>query len=186
MALYDLYVSYQTPLTAQEELQVGQAREAAARLDADPSLSQVPGGYLDQEKAFTPHPVTAAHMGIAMSRAEEQFRGWPPMPEDGETPIRFPGIDPVGHYSVIDMKFAQRRARVEAALESRSPQVQEQLRTLLEAEKSQEAVRQVAGKMQEVSRRHRTLTRASKLCLEPEGRRLLSRIAFNSARVFMS
>ena len=179
MALYDLYVSYQTPLTAQEELQVGQAREAAARLDADPSLSQVPGGYLDQEKAFTPHPVTAAHMGIAMSRAEEQFRGWPPMPEDAETPIRFPGIDPVGHYSVIDMKFAQRRARVEAALESRSPQVQEQLRTLLEAEKSQETVRQVAGKMQEVSRRHRTLTRASKLCLEPEGRRLLHTQARN-------
>lgn len=179
MALYDLYVPYQTPLTAREAVQVEQARKDAARMDADPALSRVPGGYLSQEKAFTTHPVTAAHMGIAMGRAEEQFRGWPPMPEDAETPVRFPGIDPVGRYSVIDMKFAQRRARVEAALESRSPQVQEQIRALLGAAEDHQAVRQVEEKMREVSRRHRTLTRASKLCLDPEGRRLLHTQARN-------
>lgn len=179
MALYDLYGSYQTPLTAQEELQVGQAREAAARLDANPSLTQVPGGYLNHENAFTPHPVTAVHMGIAMSRAEKQFQGFPSMPEDAETPVRFPGIDPLGYYSVIDMKFAQRQARVEAALESRSPQVQEQLHTLLGAAKDRQPVVQVTKKMQEAARRHRTLTRASKLCLDPEGRRLLHTQARN-------
>ena len=179
MALYDLYSSYQTPLNAQEELQVGQAREAAARLDVNPSLTQVPGGYLNQENAFTPHPVTAAHMGIAMRRAEEQFQRWPSMPEDAETPVRFPGIDPLGYYSVIDMKFAQRQARVEAAMESREPQVQEQIRALLGAEKKQETVHQVTQKMQEAARRHRTLTRASKLCLDPEGRRLLHTQARN-------
>ena len=173
MALYDLYVSYQTPLSAEEEFQVKQARARSARLDGDVSLTKVPGGYLNQENSFIPHPATAAHMSIAMGRAEEQFQGWPPMPEDAETPVRFPGIDPVGHYSVIDMKFAQRRARVEAALESRTPQVQKQIRALLGAEKSRETVRGMAGRMRKVSSRHRTLTRASKLCLDPEGRRLL-------------
>lgn len=173
MALYDLYVSYQTPLSAEEEFQVKQARARSARLDGDVSLTKVPGDYLNQGNSFIPHPATAAHMSIAMGRAEEQFQGWPPMPEDAETPVRFPGIDPVGHYSVIDMKFAQRRARVEAALESRTPQVQKQIRALLGAEKSRETVRGMAGRMRKVSSRHRTLTRASKLCLDPEGRRLL-------------
>ena len=173
MALYDLYQSYQTPLSDEEELQVAQAWERSAHLDGDPSLTKVSGGYVTKDNTFTPHPATAVYMKVAMQRAEEQFQGWPPMPENAETPVRFPGIDPVGHYSVIDMKFAQRRAQVEAALESRGPQVQEQLRALLGAEKDREPVRQVVSGMQEAARRHRTFTRASKLCLDPDGRRLL-------------
>ena len=173
MALYDLYTQYQTPLSAEEAAHMEQAGEAAARMDADPTLSRVPGGYYNQKEGFTPHPVTAEHIGIAMGRAEAQFKGWPVMPEDAETPVRFPGIDPVGQYSVIDMKFAQRQARVEAALESRAPEVQAQVRSLLGAARQTPAVGQISLAMKETAKRHRVLTRASKLCLDPEGRRLL-------------
>lgn len=155
MALYDLYSEYHDPqLTPAEQ----QLLEAAAGRD----------GVL---------PSSSAHIAIAMARAEAQFQSYPPMPEDSDVSIRFPGVDPVGKYSVIDMKFAQRHGRVDACLQLRPPEVQKFVRALQAAVSDRPQLRQVFDDMATSARRHRTLTRASKLCLDREGSRILHRQA---------
>lgn len=155
MALYDLYSEYHNPqLTPAEQ----QLLETAAGRDGD-------------------LPSSSAHIAIAMARAEAQFQGYPPMPEDSDISIRFPGVDPVGKYSVIDMKFAQRHGRVDACLQLRPPEVQKFVRTLQAAVSNRPQFRQVFDNMVTSARRHRTLTRASKLCLDREGSRILHRQA---------
>ena len=46
------------------------------------------------------------------------------MPEDSGIALRFPGVDPVGRYSVIDMKLARRQglAGVRSGASSGLPQ----------------------------------------------------------------
>lgn len=149
MALYDLYSEYRDP-------------------QLTPAEQQLLDGSL---------PSSSAHIAIAMARAEAQFRGYPPMPEDSDVSIRFPGVDPVGKYSVIDMKFAQRHSRVDACLQLRPPEVQKFVRTLQAAVSGRPRFRQVFDGMEASARRHRTLTRASKLCLDREGSRILHRQA---------
>ena len=81
------------------------------------------------------------------------------MPEDDTMEERFPGIDPLLHYSAIDMKFAQREAAVEAAMATRSSEVQRYARELLDRCRGSECYEQ----MMAISREHRTLTRAEKI-----------------------
>lgn len=155
MALYDLYSEYHDPHLTPAEQQL---------LDSATGRDGVP-------------PSSAAHIAIAMARAEAQFQGYPPMPEDSDTSLRFPGVDPVGKYSVIDMKFAQRHSRVDACLQLRPPEVQKFVRTLRASVSHQPELRRVFDDMEASARRHRTLTRASKLCLDREGSRILHRQA---------
>lgn len=154
MALYDLYSKYH-----------------------DPRLTSAEQQLLDGAAGRDGIPPSAAHIAIAMARAEAQFQGYPPMPEDSDASIRFPGVDPVGKYSVIDMKFAQRHSRVDACLPLRPPEVQEFVCTLQAAVSDRPQFRQVFDDMEASARRHRTLTRASKLCLDREGSRILHRQA---------
>ena len=178
MPNYDTYSQYRIPLSAEESLGMPEAEEALARMEADvlrpdSGLKRDGVGFRYDGGDFIPNPVIVEHMGIAMQRAETQFRGWPAMPEDANVSLRFPGVDPVGKYSVIDMKVAQRVAHINATLESRAPEVQEYARSLLSAVRTNPEVGQMNFMLQETAKKHRILTRASKLCLDPEGRRLL-------------
>lgn len=177
MALYDIYEPYRTPLTYDEQDFVEEARLDRAALDGEaltnPDVTKVPGGYQHKTEGFIVDPVVKKHMQVAMRRAEEQFHGWPAMPEDADISLRYPGVDPVGKYSVIDMKIAQRVARIKASLESRSPEGRFYADALLEAAPTHPKMSALEIELAEVSKRHRILTRASKLCLDPEGRRML-------------
>ena len=157
MALYDLYSEYRDPQLTPAERQL---LDSAAGRDS--------GGLPSS---------SAAHIAIAMARAEAQFQGHPPMPEDRDVSIRFPGVDPVGKYSVIDMKFAQRHGRVEVCAQLRPPEVRKFVRSLQTALSERPEFRQVYEDMETSARRHRTLTRAGKLCLDREGGRALHRQA---------
>ena len=107
MALYDIYEPYRTPLTYDEQDFVEEARLDRAALDgealANPDVTKVPGGYQHKTEGFIVDPVVKKHMQVAMRRAEEQFHGWPAMPEDADISLRYPGVDPVGKYSVSKM-----------------------------------------------------------------------------------
>ena len=177
MALYDIYEPYRKPLTAEENAKVAQAEEQRAHMAAalrdDPAYTKVPGGWQHEEAGFQIDPTVLAHITIAMQRADSQFREWPVMPEDVSASLRFPGVDPVGKYSVIDMKVAQRMARINAMLESRTPEVRDYMEMLFENGATHFKVREMKQNIEAVSREHRLLTRASKLCLDPEGRQLL-------------
>ena len=185
MPLYDGYEQYRQPLTEKDDiLGIQEAEERRGKM-----LEGVEKGELrraDDGKGFIhprepdvylPDPVAAEHVGIAMNRAEEQFRGWDAMPEDVDVTMRYPGIDPVGKYSVIDMKFAQRLAQVKAVLQTRSPEVQAYARELMEATNTNRDIQSFKFSMEAIAQRHRIVTRASKLCLDPDGRELLHKQA---------
>lgn len=178
MALYDNYSEFRDPkLSEAEQKKIAEAQEAAKKMESDATLERRPGGFYNEAKGFTPHPVVQAHMGIAVERARAQFEGHPAMPEDAEASIRYPGVDPVGQYGIIDMKFAQREAVIKATLESRAPAVQEYVKGLLDKRSSSKEAdapfNQRQFMMKQSAKTHRELTRASKLCLDEDGRRLL-------------
>lgn len=177
MALYDMYEQYRRPLDESDRPGMEQAEYAGAKLAADPEQVKVPGGYRHPEKGFTVDPVVKRQMEIAVARAEEQFKGYPAMPEDADIATRFPGIDPVGKYSVIDMKFKQREAAIHSRLEFQSKPVRNYANMLLELRDALDGVgaefHMTQWSMENMARKHRSVTRASKLCLDPEGRKLL-------------
>lgn len=188
MALYDNYTEYQDQtLSEQEQFSLRDAAQRAADMvKNNPLLVQQNGQYFDPEiNESVPDPVVGAHMMIAIDRAKAQFKGHPAMPEGGDVSTRFPGVDPVGKYSLIDMRFAQREAAVRAALESRAPQVQSYVKDLLDKRTSRKPAdgpfSQRHFMMTQSARTHRELTRASKLCLDPDGRRMLHQQARETA-----
>ena len=172
MPHYDGYAQYRTELTQEQHAKLQGAQEALAQLQANGELEAVPGGFRGPS-GFIPDPVLKVYTDAAIAQAEAQFDAWPRMPEDEEAPIRFPGVDPVGKFSVIDMKFEQRLAAVRAALESRAPEVRDYARSLMDSAGSNQTLRDQTRAMFAAAEEHRTLTRASKLCPDPEGRRLL-------------
>lgn len=157
MALYDPYAAYRDPRLTPEERRV---LDAAGQRHSGPLA-----------------PETAAHIAIAMARAEQQFQGFPPMPEDSGIALRFPGVDPVGRYSVIDMKLARRQGLAEAALQVRPASTKQFVQALRQTAAERPELRQLNNAMRTAARRHRTLTRAGKLCLDEEGRTALRRQA---------
>ena len=179
----DMYERYRKPLTQEElegmpEAQRKSALMAEEAAKPDGRLRRVANGY--EQKAdgvFLPDAVTTEYMGIAMERAEAQFEGWPVMPEDESVALRFPGIDPVKKYSIIDMKVAQRVAQINAMLESRSPEVKAYAGSLLELVSKNPVMRDINLNMKLSAEKHRTVSRAAKLCLDEAGRELLKQEA---------
>ncbi len=82
------------------------------------------------------------------------------LPDDEELVERFPGVDPRGRYSEIDMKLAQRREVIRTTLALRSPETAERVEGLF----NHPYFRFLEHKMEEQAREQRLLLRASKLC----------------------
>lgn len=174
MTEYDiLYEQYGKglPLTAEDEAALRQAREELERLKGDPGMVPCEDGFVSRQGEFVLDPVTRQYISIATRLADRQLRELPAMPEDRETVIRFPGIDPVDSFSVIDMKFAQRVEAVKAALQSRTPEVSRYGWGLVhDLERPNEKTRTA---MRRAAEEHRTMTRGSKLCHSAAGRRIM-------------
>ena len=178
MAMYDDYKKYRDPnLSESEWKDIEEAQASAKKMEADDTLERRPNGFWNEKDGFTIHPVIGAHTMIAFHRAKAQFQGHPTMPEDEDVGLRFPGIDPVGKHSVIDMKFAQREAVITSMLESRSPEVQSYVKELLDKRTSLKAAdgkfNQRYLAMQASAEEHRLLTRGSKLCLDEVGSKMM-------------
>lgn len=178
MALYDRYEQYRDPnYTAEEAQLLAAAEKKNKKIKADTELQHVQGGTINKKDGvFVPYPLVQTHIGIALDRAEAQFKGHPAMPEDLDVAIRFPGVDPKGKYSVIDMKFAQRISVIEATLESRSPEVKAYAGQLLGRctdRRGGGAFYTEYATMKMYAEKHRALTRGSKLCMDADGRRLM-------------
>ena len=174
MTEYDLlYEQYgkSFPLTAEDEATLRQAREELERLKGDPGMTPREDGFVSREGVFTLDPETRQYISIATRLADRQLRELPAMPEDREAAARFPEVDPVGSFSIIDLKFAQRIEAVQAALQSRAPEVSRYGWGLVQD------LAQPDGKVQTAMRRaaeeHRTMTRGSKLCHSAAGRRIM-------------
>lgn len=180
MALYDeIYEQYgkSFALTPTDEAGLENARQELQELRDDPLMTPSGDGFVDENGKFTLDPVVERYIRIATSLAREQLGSLTPMPEDMDTAIRFPGVDPAWHSSVIDMKFAQREAAVKAALETRTPEVREYAQGILDRFKLNAPENgpfvETSMAMTDAAQEHRYRTRASKLCHDATGRRIL-------------
>lgn len=172
MPLYDPYEQYRPMLTPEQQELIQQATVRSKELASQQIGTRVPGGY-EGLTGFVEDPLTAAHMKLAKEQAAEQFKKLPVMPEDGDISFRFAELDPVGKYSLIDMKFAHRYNQIQSALQTQSRDTQRSLAQLQQQMKENAAFRALHAQMRQIAEAHRLLSRASKLCWDPEGRELL-------------
>lgn len=169
---YEEYAAYRRPLTEEQEERLAQARQNLATLRADTTLTLGEDGDFHGPGGDVPNPLINEYCAIAMEMAQAQLAGAEnavgrgpknALPEDADIGDRFPGVDPRGKYSTIDMRFAQRRAVIDAALQARGPAALENVRAISSTAK----FRDLAVQVEMVSRQHRTLKRAEKLCHDP-------------------
>lgn len=104
---------------------------------------------------------------IAIEEAKRQLalmentdRGKNALPDDPEICLRYPGVDPRGLYSAIDVKVKARTMQIETVLNLREESVRELAYGIL----SHSSVRERWEKVEGIARNHRIFTRAEKLC----------------------
>lgn len=125
MIPYDRYHEYHVPYNEREEQTIEEAKRR--REEFEENILTDPARYMKRDGKYYDldvpdgepvkvwlDPVVEAHMNIALARAEEQLEGIPYMPDGEESALRFPGIDPVGKGSVVEMQYAERIEQVKA------------------------------------------------------------------------
>lgn len=188
MIPYDRYHEYHTPYTEQEEQTIEEAKRRKEELEenilSDPArYMKRDGKYYDldvpegQPVRVWLDPVVEAHMNIALARANEQLEGIPYMPDGEESALRFPGIDPVGKGSIVEMQYAERIAQVKAAAQLRPPELRDYVNRLVSME-TDESIQHNKPRLDAmcvwaIYENNRLLPRASKLCQDREGSRIL-------------
>ena len=90
---------------------------------------------------------------------ENNAQGQNALPDDPDVCLRFPGVDPRGQYSVLDVKAKSRTQRIDAVLNLRDSGVRKLVKGVLSAP----AVGERWKSLQDLARRHRVFTRAEKL-----------------------
>ncbi len=82
------------------------------------------------------------------------------LPEDQEVAIRFPGVDPRGRYSALDMRAAERLARIDSTLKLRGEAAQRAIQTVMQSP----VYKRLEQELSRLASEQRILTRAEKLC----------------------
>lgn len=135
---HEQYAPYRPPLTEEQKDLIRRAenpREAYGRIALNEAKQQ---------------------LSVAMNSSD----GKNAMPEDAEVCFRFPSVDPMGQYSIIEMKVSRRMQNIEAALQLRDGAVG----TLVSEILTHAAVRERWKQLRQMSQKHRLYTRAEKLC----------------------
>ena len=126
--VFEQYAPYRPAVTAQEQAVLDAARRDQETILADPRVKRWERGWIDGDGKQVPYPLQQSQIRIALNRASEQLQGWSgeqtTFPDEPDIVERFPGIDPLGKSCEVDMAFAQRQARLQAALSSRPPEIQ--------------------------------------------------------------
>ena len=138
MRNHEQYAPYRPPLTAEQQELVNRAEnpaEAYGRIALDEAKRQ-------------------------LSVATNSGEGKNALPDDAEACFRFPAVDPMGQYSVMELKVSRRMRHIEAALAMRD----EEVRALANGILSQDAVNERWKQLRLLSKKHRIYTRAEKLC----------------------
>ena len=85
-------------------------------------------------------------------------------PDEPDICLRFPGVDPRGQYSAMDMRFKSRAQQLDAVLNLREEKVRGRVEEILASDAALERMAAV----KELARTHRILSRAEKLCWDRE------------------
>lgn len=176
MPLYDNYARYRLAPDAEDEQKLADARtrEQTQTLDlgiAYPDTFRwTDGCFVDPTGKTHVRQTVRAHMEIALKHAQQQLSVQDaPMPEDEESSLRFPGISPKGKHSVIEMKLAQRWDDANAYGQFCDTATRQVVAQIVQSPYYD----QIRHQLTTASAQHQRLSRASKLCRNEDGRRLL-------------
>ena len=126
--VFEQYAPYRPAVTAEDQQLLEEAQRDQDTILADPNVRRWERGWIDGEGKQAPYPLQQTQMRIALNRASAQLQGWNGeqtlFPDEPGIVERFPGVDPLGKSCEVDMAFAERYARLQAALSSRPPEIQ--------------------------------------------------------------
>ena len=177
-SVYERYEEYRQELSEEEKRMLDYARKEEEKLLADVSLERWEHGWINSEGKRELFPVREREVKIAVERAEEYLLPWDNariyFPEDMGIAGKFPGIDPKGKFSQVDMSFADRYAKLQAALPSRSQEVREYVNRQMRAlGGSWGDISKCYQRMRNDSMKVRTWQLAAKMAPTPESSRYL-------------
>lgn len=183
-SVYERYGEYRQELSDEEKGMLEYARKQEEKLLADASLQRWEHGWINSEGKRELFPVRDTEVKIAISRAENHFLPWDNtrtyFPEDPGIVEKFPGIDPKGKFSQVDMSFADRHAKLQAAMPSRPREVQDYVNRQLRAlGGSGGDIAKCFQRMRNDSMKVRTQHLAAKMAPTPESSRYLEEEAQN-------
>ena len=95
-----------------------------------------------------------------LALAENNAAGQNALPDEEDICLRFPGVDPRGQYSAVDMALKQRTQKIDSVLNLRDGSVRELVSGVL----SNAAVAERWKELKRIAKRQRVFTRAEKLC----------------------
>lgn len=123
-------------------------------------------------------------MSNGVDRMEGQNgQSTPVMPIDARCSLLYPGIDPVGKYSIIDMAFAYRLARVKAVLQFRAPNVRRFVKDMLDTFETDPGLIRAKEDMIRAARDHRSIEEEAARTEESAGLRARARALETSEAV---
>lgn len=131
--VYEQYEKYRPSMSDTERADLEQARiqEEELRQRKDLQLWERNGkvGFIERDgkkQMLRPFPYMDKEVEIAEARADKQLWPWEKAhmiyPDDPAITDKFPGMDPRGYYTEVDMGFSDRCMKVMAALPSRPPE----------------------------------------------------------------
>ena len=114
---------------------------------------------------------TANKIMEAINAAKEELKTYPDMPEHYSTMMKYPNMDAKGYYSEIDMDIAARLRKCDIYAKKRTiydqalyNHVRGEIVTKADGLKKQ---------VQEIAKEHRVLTRAARICEDPEAKKAI-------------
>ncbi len=158
----DKYAAYRVKPKGREQIELDVAgndserrKTLHIRFAIEAARTQLEGGKAPLVNAWSPdlHRETAAAL-----------------PEEEDACERFPGVDPRGRYSSLDMNVAHREQQILTTLQMRSPEAGKLVRDIMKSEEYRKRLHALEG----VAREQRFLLRAAKLCADPAGEEELS------------
>ncbi len=168
--LYEqLYSRYRPALT-------GKQKSAAEDAEIAVSEAMASGDQAEFDAAI--RKMTDLHRSWAVRAAQDRLRGlhntWSEdavlekndaIPVEEDLYLRFPGVDPRGKYCAVDMAFAERKERIKATLQTRSPEAAKRITDLMESEGFRKLEKALEGDMIN----YRRYMLAEKLCHSTDG-----------------
>ncbi|MBR4981852.1 MAG: hypothetical protein IKY94_04765, partial [Lachnospiraceae bacterium] len=111
----------------------------------------------------------------AMIDAELELQDYPVMPEHYSTMLKHPSMDATGYYSELDFEIAAKMRRCETSLQTKGileKAMYDHVRGEIETKGAE-----LKNEVIKLSKQHRILTRAARMCDDPETKDELIRMA---------
>ena len=107
----------------------------------------------------------------AVNAAKEELENYPDMPEHYSAMMKHPNMDAKGYYSEIDMDIAARFKKCDTYAQRKNVYEQAMYKHVRQEIETKGA--ELKNEVQNISKQHRVLTRAARLCKDEEAKKII-------------